>query len=46
MLVLDKRVLSKRYGQAFIDSLPDCTTIRQPAGRIGELLVRWFNREK
>lgn len=44
VLVLDKRVISKRYGQAFIDSLPESTTIRQPAGRIPELLVRWFNR--
>ena len=23
--VLDRRVLSKRYGQSFLDSLPDCT---------------------
>ncbi len=46
VLVLDKRVLSKRYGQAFIDSLPECTTIRQPAARIDELLTRWFNRER
>ncbi|MDJ0753294.1 MAG: helicase C-terminal domain-containing protein [Ardenticatenaceae bacterium] len=46
VLVLDKRVISKRYGQAFIDSLPESTTIRQPAGRISELLVRWFNRAR
>lgn len=46
VLVLDKRVLSKRYGQAFTDALPECTTIRQPTTRIPELLVRWFKREK
>ena len=46
VIVLDKRVLSKRYGQAFTDSLPECTTIRQPAARLNELLVRWFNRDK
>lgn len=46
VLILDKRVLSKRYGQAFIDSLPNCVTIRQPTSRIPELLVRWFNRQR
>lgn len=46
VIVLDKRVLSKRYGQAFTDSLPECTTIRQPAARLNELLIRWFNRER
>ncbi|MCA9982242.1 MAG: hypothetical protein KDD89_15465, partial [Anaerolineales bacterium] len=46
VLVLDKRVLSKSYGHAFTDSLPDSTTIRQPASRVPELLVRWFNRQK
>jgi DNA polymerase-3 subunit epsilon/ATP-dependent DNA helicase DinG len=46
VIVLDKRVMSKRYGQAFTDSLPTCTTIRQPAARLNELLIRWFNRER
>ena len=46
VLVLDKRVLSKSYGHAFTDSLPDSTTIRQPASRVPELLVRWFNRAR
>lgn len=46
VIVLDKRVMSKRYGQAFTDSLPECTTIRQPAARLNELLVRWFNRHR
>ncbi|MCB0036200.1 MAG: DEAD/DEAH box helicase family protein, partial [Anaerolineales bacterium] len=46
VIVLDKRVLSKRYGQAFTDSLLACTTIRQPAARLNELLIRWFNRER
>lgn len=46
VLILDKRVMSKSYGHAFTDSLPDSTTIRQPASRVPELLVRWFNRTK
>ena len=46
VLILDKRVMSKRYGSAFVESLPDCTTIRQPSTRINELIVRWFNRKR
>ncbi|MCA9922656.1 MAG: hypothetical protein KC421_09795, partial [Anaerolineales bacterium] len=46
VLVLDKRVLSKRYGQLFVDALPECTVIRQRADRIGELALRWLNRDR
>ncbi len=30
VVCLDRRVISKRYGQAFIDSLPKCTPVRAP----------------
>jgi ATP-dependent DNA helicase DinG len=46
VLVLDKRVMSKKYGHAFTDSLPEATIIRQPASRVPELLARWFNRDR
>lgn len=46
VIILDKRVLTKRYGQSFLDALPECTTIRQRHSRLEELLIRWFNREK
>ncbi|MFQ5433722.1 MAG: helicase C-terminal domain-containing protein [Anaerolineae bacterium] len=46
VVILDKRVLSKRYGQMFLDALPECTVLRQRHGRIGELTIRWLNREK
>lgn len=46
VIILDKRVLTKRYGQSFLDALPECTTIRQRHNRLEELLIRWFNREK
>lgn len=46
VLILDKRVVSKRYGQMFVDALPDCTVIRQRAERIRELTLRWMNRAK
>ncbi len=46
VVVLDKRVISKRYGQKFLDTLPDCTVIRQRNGRLAELTARWFNRDR
>lgn len=46
VIVLDKRILTKRYGQLFIDALPECTVLRQKVTRVGELTVRWLNREK
>lgn len=46
VVVLDKRVLTKRYGQQFLEALPECTVLRQRIGRLGELTVRWLNREK
>jgi DNA polymerase-3 subunit epsilon/ATP-dependent DNA helicase DinG len=45
VIVLDKRILTKRYGQAFLDALPQCTVLRQRIGRVGELAERWLNRE-
>jgi DNA polymerase-3 subunit epsilon/ATP-dependent DNA helicase DinG len=46
VVILDKRVLSRRYGQSFLDALPECTTIRQRHSRLEELVVRWFNRDR
>ena len=46
VIVLDKRILTKRYGQAFLDALPECTILRQRTDRIGELSLRWLNRAK
>lgn len=46
VVILDKRVLTKRYGQMFIDALPECTVLRQRNGRLGELSLRWLNRAK
>jgi len=46
VVVLDKRILTKRYGQAFLDALPECTVLRQRIDRVGELSQRWLNRDK
>jgi DNA polymerase-3 subunit epsilon/ATP-dependent DNA helicase DinG len=46
VVVLDKRVLTKRYGQAFLEVLPPATILRQRNGRISERTLRWRIREK
>ncbi|MBE2220542.1 MAG: DEAD/DEAH box helicase family protein [Anaerolineae bacterium] len=44
--ILDKRILSKRYGKLFLDALPPCMVLRQRTDRLGELTLRWLNRER
>ena len=44
--ILDKRVLSKRYGKMFLDAPPPCMVLRQRTNRLGELTMRWLNRER
>ncbi len=46
VVILDKRVLTKRYGQLFVEALPGCTVLRQRNGRVGEIALRWLNRDK
>jgi DNA polymerase-3 subunit epsilon/ATP-dependent DNA helicase DinG len=46
VVVLDKRVLTKRYGRLFLQALPECMVLRQRIGRVGELTLRWLNRDK
>jgi DNA polymerase-3 subunit epsilon/ATP-dependent DNA helicase DinG len=44
--VLDRRVLSKRYGRGFIDSLPPCSETRGPIADLGEAATAWLNRPR
>ncbi len=46
VVVLDKRVLSKRYGELFLLALPECTTLRQRVARLPEIIGRWQSRER
>lgn len=46
VVILDKRVLTKRYGRLFLEALPDCMVLRQRTDRLGELALRWLNRDK
>lgn len=44
--ILDKRVLTKRYGRLFLEALPECMVLRQRTERLGELAQRWLNRQR
>jgi DNA polymerase-3 subunit epsilon/ATP-dependent DNA helicase DinG len=41
--VFDKRVLTKQYGQLFLQSLPDCTVRRGPASDLAKAAAVWMN---
>ncbi|HUS83875.1 MAG TPA: helicase C-terminal domain-containing protein, partial [Anaerolineales bacterium] len=41
--IFDRRLLSKNYGRAFIDSLPRCTVRQGPMVDLPEAAQRWLN---
>jgi ATP-dependent DNA helicase DinG len=41
--ILDQRVLSKRYGKSFIESLPHCTTQVGPLSKLPRAAEDWLN---
>jgi DNA polymerase-3 subunit epsilon/ATP-dependent DNA helicase DinG len=42
--VLDRRVISKSYGAAFLSALPGPTIIRAPLGQLGRAVADWLAR--
>lgn len=42
MVVLDRRLMSKRYGRVFLDSLPVCSVTQAPLGQLPVLAARWL----
>ena len=42
--ILDRRVMSKGYGQTFLNSLPDCTVRRGPTRNLGVEAGEWLAR--
>ncbi len=44
--VFDRRVLSKRYGQQFLNDLPDCTRVSAPLATLPHEARRWLSLEK
>ena len=45
VVVLDSRVWRKEYGNAFLESLPDCTTRHAPLSNLEAEISRWLNRQ-
>ena len=43
VVVLDRRILSKKYGKAFIESLPDCTKRTGSTAELPEVARKWLN---
>ncbi len=43
VVILDRRVQSKRYGKIFIDSLPTCTTQVGSLANLPRAVQRWLN---
>ncbi len=41
--ILDRRILTKRYGKFFLESLPDCTMKQGPLGELPKLAAQWLN---
>lgn len=40
--ILDRRIVTKRYGRTFIDSLPPCTVRRGPVRELGPEATAWL----
>jgi DNA polymerase-3 subunit epsilon/ATP-dependent DNA helicase DinG len=41
--IFDRRIMTKRYGRLFTESLPTCTTKVGPIGDLPQLAVKWLN---
>ena len=41
--ILDRRILTKRYGRHFLDSLPECTSRVGPLSELPRLAKQWLN---
>ena len=41
--VFDKRIISKRYGRRFLESLPDCKVQSGPMDKLPQIAAAWIN---
>lgn len=41
--IFDKRILTKRYGKLFLESLPTCTSRTGPVSQLPRLAAHWLN---
>lgn len=44
VVIFDRRITSKRYGQLFLDSLPDVTIERGPLARLPHAAKQWLEK--
>jgi len=42
VVVLDRRIKSRRYGQAFLDSLPPCRVEEAPLAELAARAAAWL----
>ena len=45
VVIMDHRVMSKTYGQSFLNPLPECTVRTGPLTTLTTLIGKWINRE-
>jgi DNA polymerase-3 subunit epsilon/ATP-dependent DNA helicase DinG len=45
VVILDKRIQTKSYGRAFLDSLPACTVRRGPLAGLPSVAARWIDEK-
>lgn len=43
IVILDKRILSKKYGRSFLESLPQCTNQAGPLSEMPRQVQKWLN---
>jgi predicted DnaQ family exonuclease/DinG family helicase len=46
VVILDRRVQSKRYGSVFLDSIPLCTVVRGPSRDLPTAVTKWLKGEQ
>jgi ATP-dependent DNA helicase DinG len=44
--ILDRRVVGRRYGSLFVDSLPECTVVRGPANDLPARAAQWLRERQ
>jgi DNA polymerase-3 subunit epsilon/ATP-dependent DNA helicase DinG len=45
VVVVDRRLVTRFYGQVFVRSLPDCSVMQGPVGRTGAEVQNWLGSE-
>lgn len=45
-VILDRRVVSRRYGESFVTSLPECHYLRGETDEVADAVADWLSRER